>query len=190
MKKMKFLFALALMMGFGLSAFAQVTPQSDNADIKGLANVVAQVAVTKFSDLDFKNVAPGVVKTINFVNTVTAGTTNGGETTGRFDITKGANTQVTLEFTALPTSLDGTGGASGNTLPISYTTQLFKESTTAHPIAPPAQGNTVIVQNSSTTAPYYATDAFQLDLGGTVTPATTQVAGAYEGVITLTATYN
>ena len=183
---MKF-FAVLALTGFASSAFAQ---QSDDATITGVAAVTAQVVVTAGTPLDFNNVTPGVAKTINFVETVTAGTATGSETTGHFTITKGANTQVTLAFTTLPTTLAGTGGASGETLPISYTAQLFKAATTAHPIAAPAQGNTVPVINASTTAPYYATNAFQLDLGGTVSPVNAQVAGTYQSDITLTATYN
>jgi len=187
----KFFAALMVMMGFAMSTKA-VDPQSANANIVGKASVAAQVTVAKVTDLNFMNVAPGVVKTINFSSAVTAGTANGGETKGQFVITKSANTQVTLDFTTLPTSLAGKTGTDTETktLPISYTAQLFKTATAVHPIAAPEEGNTVPVVNASTTAPYYATDAFQLDLGGTVTPATNQTAGDYESTITLTATYN
>ena len=184
---MKFLAAIGIMMGFAPSTFAQ---QSDDATIQGVAAVTAQVVVTAGTSLDFKNVTPGVAKTIGFTENVTAGTTTGSETTGHFTITKGANTQVTLEFTTLPTTLAGTGGALGETLPITYTAQLYKLATAVHPIAAPAEGNTVPVINASTTAPYYATSSFQLDLGGTVSPINAQVAGTYQSDITLTATYN
>lgn len=185
---MKMMAVMAVMMGFAFSAMGQ---QSHYADIVGTASVTAQVSVAKGSDLDFKNVTPGVAKTIDFTNTVTAGTPTTGEKTGRFDITKGANTQITLAFTTLPTDLAGTGDAINEELSIEYTAQLFKDGEIApHPIATPAQGNTVVVQNSSTTAPYYAASSFQLDLGGTVSPDEAQKAGTYSGTITLTATYN
>jgi hypothetical protein len=173
-----------MVLGFAVGAKAQ---QSSNATIAGKAKVAAQVAVAKVTDLDFKNVTPGVVKTIGFTNNVTAGIANTGETTGQWTITKSENTQVTLAFTTLPIALDGPSSA---TLPITYTAQLSKASTTVHPISAPAQGNTVIVANSSTTQPYYATDSFQLDLGGSVTPAANQTSGDYSANIVLTATYN
>jgi hypothetical protein len=180
----KFFAALVIMMGFTMGAMAQ---QNANAVIAGKANVAAQVAVAKVTDLDFKNVTPGVDKTINFVSVVTAGIATGFESTGQWTITKGANTQVTLAFTTLPTTLAGPSAA---TLPIAYTAQLSKAATVAHPISTPIEGNTVSVANSSTTQPYYATDAFQLDLGGTVSPGAAQTSGAYTADITLTATYN
>jgi len=180
---MRFFAAIGIMMGFASSTFAE---QFADATINGTASVAAQVAVTAGTPLDFKNVTPGVAKTINFINGVTAGTITGSETTGHFFISKGANTQVTLEFTTLPTALVGTS----STLLIAYTAQLFKASTTPHPISNPTEGDKVTVSNALTTAPYYATDAFQLDLGGTVSPVDAQVAGTYQSEITLTATYN
>jgi len=187
---MRFLATLAIMLVFVMSANA--AGQSSNANILGKANVAAQVAVSAGTPLDFKNVTPGIVKTIGFTENVTAGTVTGSETTGHFTITKGVNTQVTLAFTALPTTLNGiaTTATEGKTLPVAFTAQLFKAATAVHPIAAPAQGNTVVVLNASTTAPYYAAASFQLDLGGTVTPDGAQTAGDYESTITLTATYN
>ena len=186
---MKFLATIAIMLGFVLNANA--AGQTASGNILGKANVAAQVAVTGGTPLDFKNITPGVPKTIGFTNNVTAGTVTGSETTGHFTITKGVNTQVTLSFTTLPTTLAGKAGgtAVGESLPIAYTAQLSKNSD-IHSIAPPVQGNTVPVSNILTTIPFYAAADFQLDLGGTVSPISTQVAGDYESTITLTATYN
>lgn len=187
---MKFLATVAIMLGFVLNANA--VGQSSNASITGKANVAAQVGVTAGTSLDFKNVTPGIVKTIGFTGNVLAGITTTGETSGHFTITKGTNTQVDLTFTTLPTALAGIAATAtaGKTLPIVFTAQLSKGAATVHSISSPVQGTNVVVASASTTGPYYATDEFQLDLGGSVTPAGTQTAGDYESTITLTATYN
>lgn len=184
-----FFTVLTILIGFAVNTMGQ--GQSANANITGKANVAAQVTVTKVTDLDFKNVTPGVQKTINLLGVVTAGTITGGETQGQWTITKGTKTRVTLAFTVLPTALAGivSTPTDGKTLPIAYTAQLSKSGIDAYAIPAPSQGNTVDV--SQALAPdYYNTDTFQLDLGGTVSPVTNQTAGDYASTITLTATYN
>jgi hypothetical protein len=75
--------------------------------------------------LDFKNVTPGVAKTIGLTNNVAAGIATGEETTGVFTVNKGADTQVTLGFD-LPTILIGPGEVGFEAaLPIgTYTSRL------------------------------------------------------------------
>ena len=185
---MKMFAAIALAMGFVSGAMAQ--GQSKAATIVGKAIVSTQVEVTAGTPLDFKNVAPGVTKTIIFNGSVTAGTATTGETAGHFFITKGVNTNVTLNFTALPNKLVGINDAAGEFLDITYTAQIYKSTLTAYSLGTPTAASSFSIENSGSTAPYYATDVFQLDLGGSVSPLSTQLAGDYQSDITLTATYN
>lgn len=180
------LIALTIVLGFAINSFAQ---QSANANITGKADVVAAVTVTGAQDLQFGNVTPGNTKTISTTGTVAAGTIGGTtETQGKYDITKGANSQVTLAFT-LPSNL--TSGA--NNLAINFndysSTQCGRISGTGTDVMfTPATG--ITTANSGTTAWVFAANAFTVNLGGTVVPTNNQASGAYTGTITLTATYN
>ena len=183
MKKIYFA-ALVIMTGFATSAVAQ---QSDDAFITPKAIVTAQVAVTAGTSLEFKNVTPGVDKTINFAGNVTAGTATGSETAGHFTITKGANTQVTLGLSDLTVDLAGKAGDpnASSTLPITYTHRLTGLASD-YTITTPAS----FVLSQALAPDYYAASTFTLDLGGTVSPINAQAAGEYSTTITLTATYN
>jgi hypothetical protein len=198
MKKNNFLFALALVMGLGMSAFAQEPiPQSDQDVIVGKAEVVAQVVVTQLQDLIFGMVTPGNTKTISSAGAVIAGTAGTGftidaEKVGQFSVSKGLNTQVTLGFT-LPTVLIYD---LNKELPINFTdaegVKLAKltnfNGVQSDLLFTPGAG--MVVENSGATQEYFADDDFKVFIGGTVVPAVGQVAGVYEGEITLTATYN
>lgn len=203
MKTIKFFAILAIMLGFTMGALAQA-PQTDNDVIKAKAEVVAQVNVTKLQDLIFGMVTPGVPKTLltdgtlgvgtfgsaTLITTI-LGTSTGSEQVGQFSVTKGLNTQVTLGFTLPSTLSDGT-----NSLAINFTdaggVKLAKLSAfgggQADLLFTPGGG--LVVANAGATAAYFADDAFYVFIGGTVVPITGQVAGVYQGDITLTATYN
>lgn len=180
---MRFFAALAVMMGFAMSANAQTI-------IKAKAEVVAAVTVTAGTPLDFKNVAPGVTKTIDLNNTVAPATTaTGGETTGYWTITKGAKTQVTVSINtaANPDLISGS-----NKLPIAYTGQLrIGEAAASDKVVFPIAdfANTPTASNVAGGA-FFNASTFDVDLGGTVTPTGTQASGSYSADITLTATYN
>lgn len=181
------LVALTIVLGFAFNSFAQ---QSANDNILGKADVVAAVTVDGAQDLQFGNVTPGNTKTISTTGSVAAGTAGGTtETQGKYNITKGANSQVTLAFT-LPTNL--TDGGSNN-LAINFNDYnstkcgLITGSGSDVPFTP-ATG--ITTANAGATAWVFGESAFTVNLGGTVVPTVGQAAGAYTGTITLTATYN
>jgi len=185
---------LVLLAGFAVSASAQ---QTDDAVIQGRAEVVAQVVVNNLQNLSFGMVTPGVTKTISTLGTVIRGTSGvglivGNEAAGRFSITKGANTQVTLTWNT-PTVLTR-NVAPNETMPISFADVALDKMARLH-IATPATNHSwtlgqLVVANTGDTAPFFAATAFDVFVGGSVSPVAGQVAGVYEGNITLTATYN
>jgi hypothetical protein len=194
MKTIKFLAALAIMMGFGMSAMAQ---QSDFDVTAAKAEVVAQVNVTKVLELLFGMVTPGVTKSISTTGTLLAGnagtsTFAGSEQQGHFTVTKGANTWVTLTLSLPATLTDGT--TTPNILPINFSdvsgTPLGLLKTGANDVPfTPVNGNQIQLTSGAYSA-FFAATSFDVFLGGTVVPATSQVAGNYTGNITLIATYN
>jgi len=183
--------ALTMVLGFAMTTVGQ----SANASISGLAAVVAQVTVTGNTALEFGNVSPGVTKTVSSGGVVGPGTPGGTtETAGKFTVTKGASTQVTLGFGTLPTFLVHTNTT--DHLPINFidysggTIKCGKLAYTALTDVPFTPASGIVVANSGNTAPYFAATEFWVNIGGTVVPAVAQLAGAYSGTITLTATYN
>lgn len=177
---MRFFAALAIMMGFAMSVNAQV--------INAKAEVVAAVTVSSGNSLDFKNVAPGVIKTVDLKDVVALGTATGGETTGNWTITKGTKTQVTVAIDVPATNAVLKSGAT-NTLPIAYTGRLRIGTDKAKP------DNEINIASftgtaTGSTGAFFEASSFEVDLGGTVTPANDQPSGSYSADITLTATYN
>lgn len=192
MKQMKIFAALVLMMGFGISAMAQ---QTDNDQIAAKAEVVAQVNVTKVTDLQFGMVTPGVNKSISVTGTVlqgTAGTSTfaGVEQEGHFTVTKGANTYVTLQLTLPSTLSDGTNSLAINYNDVTATKLGLLQIGGLQDFAFTPVTATDIELNAGTHSAYFGATSFDVFLGGTVEPASGQVAGDYTGTITLTATYN
>jgi len=182
----KIMAAMAVMMGFAFNAMGQAT-NTANSTFSGKAVVAAAVSVTKGADLDFKNVTPGVNKTIaakkDAASRVTAGTATGGEAQGYFNITKGADTSMRLTFT-----LPGTLESGTNTLTIdTYKYSIFATSATDD--ADIANGGTVDITSADFSNAYQAS-SFECHIGATVKPTASQVAGSYSGTITLSATYN
>jgi hypothetical protein len=188
----KLIAAFSIMLLFAADVLAQTN--TANAPITASANVAAAVTVAKDVDLYFGNVVPGLTKTVGNDGGLLAGTAGGTiASEGRFIVTKGINTQVTLGFGTLPTNLTITGGGS-ETLPINFTdfggtTPLAKVSdgTNNAPFTP-ASG--IVLANTGATAFAYAASTFKVHIGGTVVPSTSQLTGTYQGTITLTATYN
>jgi hypothetical protein len=194
-KSIQFFAALIIMMSFTLGAWAQ---QSDNDHVAANAEVVAPVSVTGDGDLSFGMVTPEVTKTINTEGGVIAGTagtsgTIGAEAAGHFLITKGLNTEVTLAF-SLPEHLIFD---TDHELDISFadagSVKLAKLAAASGGeqedlLFTPATG--ITTENTGAKAEYFADDAFDVYIGGTVAPIETQVAGVYTANITLTATYN
>jgi len=185
----KIFVAFVMVLGFAVGAKAQVT-----GAIEGKAKVASAIQITDTKNLDFDIVTAGHNKTVGFADDVTAGIASTGEKTGHFTIKKSANTSVTLKFTLLPDLLLTTvasGHTSNQKIGITYSAQLSDntETTPPTPVNFPT-GAPLNVANSSSTIPFFATDEFQVDLGGTVTVLGTQEAGDYKESIVLTATYN
>ena len=88
-----------------------------------------------------------------------------------------ASAPVNLTFTALPTDLNN----AGNLLPVSFTSgyNTLNAPGGATPFAPGSGASTSLS----------GTGALFVFLGGTVTPAVNQVAGTYNGTVTLQVTY-
>ncbi len=186
----KMLCAAAIIAAFGMNAFAQQDNPTD--DIKARAEVRVLINVTGAQDLEFQNVQVGEAKTVNTRDEVTAGTSSGDEKSGRFDITKGASTDVKVEFTTLPPSLAGPGEA---TLPINFDGEAFGRLSLTND--PEATGgidfnpiSAINTPNTGSTENFFGATAFSVFLGGTVTPEAEQVVGTYDADVTLTVSYN
>jgi hypothetical protein len=154
---------VALVAGFASAA----TAQSNSGSITATAVVQQPINVIGASDLNFGNVFPGVPATVALAD---AGA-------GRFDVTGQASAPVNLTFTALPTDLNN----SGNLLPVSFASGY-------NTVNVPG-GATAFAPGSGASTNLSGTGALFVFLGGTVTPAVNQVAGTYNGTVTLQVTY-
>ena len=142
--------------------------QAQSANINATANVYAAMTVTGARDLDFGNVFPGVNKTVGVA----------AATSGRFDLTGQASSNVNLTFT-LPANL--TSGA--NNLPIGTWTGCTNATNTT-------TGCTAFTPSGSASpSAFSGAGALFVWVGGTVSPAANQAAGSYTGTVTLTAAY-
>jgi Domain of unknown function (DUF4402) len=151
---------------FSLAASAA---QAQSANISATATVLTAMTVTGASPLAFGNVFPGVASTVAATNAPNS---------GRFDLTGSNSANVNLTFT-LPTNL--TSGA--NNLPIGTWTGCRNATNTT-------AGCTAFTPSASATAAAFsAAGALYVFVGGTVSPAANQAAGAYTGTVTLTAAY-
>jgi hypothetical protein len=156
MKKVTKIFALAIIMiAFSASTFAQVTASADAS-----ATIVAPIAITKVTDMDFGNV---------YVSATVAGTvvlaTDGSRTvTGGAGLPGTAGTPSAASFTV-------TGTAAANftiTLPASVT------------ISNGGNNMTVDVFESDPTSPAVLTGgSVTLDVGATLNVAAGQATGLY-----------
>jgi hypothetical protein len=150
-----------------LLAVGATSAQAQSANITATAVVQTPLTVTGAAALDFGNVFPGVVKSI----APTAATA------GRFSIAGQGNAQVILTFT-LPTNL--TNGA--NNLPIgTWLGGQFATNTQA--------SQTAITPTAPVTTNLGAAGSLFVWLGATVTPAVAQVAGTYNGTVTMAVVY-
>ena len=141
---------------------------AQSANINATATVFQAITVTGARDLAFGNVFPGVTKTVVVSDA----------TSGRFDLTGQSSGNVNVSFT-LPTNL--TSGA--NNLPIGTWTGCTNGTNTT-------TGCTSFTPSAGATASAFSgAGALFVWVGGTVSPAANQAAGAYTGVVTLTAAY-
>ncbi len=141
---------------------------AQSANINATATVYQALTVTGARALDFGSVFPGVAKSIVVSDA----------TSGRFDLTGQASANVNVSFT-LPTNL--TSGA--NNLPIGTWTGCTNATNTT------AGCSSFTPSASATPTAMSGAGALFVWVGGTVSPAANQAAGAYTGTVTLTAAY-
>ena len=141
---------------------------AQSASINATATVLSPITVTAGAALAFGNVTPGVAKTV-LASSAAAGT---------FSLTGQASQGIQIAFT-LPTNL--TSGA--NNLPIGTWTGLFNSANNQ------GTGTAFTPSAAATNGTTSATGNFFVWVGGTVTPAAAQVAGAYTGNVTMNVVY-
>ena len=124
MKKItKIFFAGLLSVGFGVAAQAQNTSESITVG----ATVVDELKITPGDNLQFGMVTQGIKKRVMpnddvvLSNSQTAGAGGLTPTSGKFVVNAQAGSNVTLEFTAIPTALNGPSSA---TMPIKFNTDF------------------------------------------------------------------
>lgn len=149
----------------GLAPLA--TAQSNSGSITATAVVQQPISVIGAVNLSFGNVFPGVPATVALAD---AGA-------GRYDVLGQASAPVTLAFTVLPVNLT----SAGNNLPVAFTAGYNATNS--------APGATSFAPAGGASTTLSGTGALFVFLGGTVTPAVSQVAGTYTGTITLQVTY-
>jgi len=158
---------------------AGITTITNAQDLTASANVDASISSSVDQALDFGTV------TLNSSPSISP---NDGDA-GRFLITGNGGT-VDLEFTNLPSQLDGLGSASGSNIPISFSSSSAawgEESNSATNVFDPNSNN---VETTSVNLYDASNGEIYVFIGGTLTVAQNQRAGNYEGTITLTASYN
>jgi spore coat protein U-like protein len=140
------------------------------ASVTATANVLANITVADFQDLDFGDVIPGFGETVapdDFGNV------------GVFHVTGAGTLEVSLDFGTLPTFLTGPGVAE---LPLTFGAGSAgygpDAGTLTAPFDPAAGANANLVN-----------DELYVFIGGTVTAAVAQTPGTYTGTITLTVAY-
>lgn len=153
--------AVALSVGAG-------SLQAQSGSIQATATVLSSVTVTGSSPLAFGNVTPGLAKTVAITDPAA----------GLFTVAKQAATSVALTFT-LPANL--TSGA--NNLPIGTWTGGWNNA------ANNAAGATSFTPSASATTVPSGGANLWVFVGGTVTPAAAQAAGAYTGTVTMQVAY-
>lgn len=153
---------LAVAVGGAKSAYGQSASASVTAEVQ------RPITVTKTADLDFKEVFPGVDKTVDFTSPDAA----------QFTIFGQDNAQVHLSF-VLPATLSN--GA--NTLVISNWSARHNSTNSS------ASGTDFTPSVSPTTATLSAIGYLYLFLGAKAEPTSTQAAGTYTGTATLTVVY-
>jgi hypothetical protein len=180
MKTFKTIFAAVLFLSATTGLMAQTTL---NDDIKATAEVLSVVTVEGVSELMFGDVNPGEAKTVLASD----------QNAGLFKLF--TNTEIQITFN-LPAALNGVSGqalAASATLPISFGdgTALLKtaDGNNTHAFNPALAID--INYATENTRPFLMSEEdFELYIGGTVTPSTGQIAGGYEGTITVSAVYN
>ncbi len=173
MKTFKILFAAVIIAGFATSAMAT----DDDATAKADARVITAIDVTKFADLQFGQMFPNESKAVDLEGNTEHPLTEDVQA-ARFDVTASIGSALTLEYTTLPSTLAGPGGA---TIDITYVSGFGTSND--------GTDTTALDVNDENSIDSPA-DLFYVFLGGTVTSGEGQAPGVYQADITLTATYN
>lgn len=170
MKRSVLALALGLFAAIALApATAMAQNDTDSDQITATAEVAIAIQVNRVQDLDFGTVMPGWARTI----------TTGDATAGHFQIVGGANAEVSLSFSILPTDLsDGT-----NNLPVTFTAL---HNTSATPTGGTAFDPTTGEPGTTLDA---TTGELHVYVGGTVTAGGAQPANIYTAQVELTAAY-
>lgn len=160
--------------GIAALAFVAARPAlAQSASINVSANVQTPLTLTTLRQLDFTTVFPGLAKTVT-----AAGGANSA-TSGLVQVAGQASAQVNVAFT-LPSNLQN--GA--NLLPVS-----FGATSGCYNVANSATGCTAFNPAVALQQNLSGTGGLFVFLGGTVTPASTQVAGTYTGLVTMNVAY-
>jgi hypothetical protein len=141
---------------------------AQSASINATATVLSPITVTAGNPLAFGNVTPGVAKVV----------AASAASAGSFSLTGQASQGINISFT-LPTNLV----SGGNNLPIGTWTGLTNAANNQ------AAGVAFTPSASAQAGTTSATGTFFVWVGGTVTPAAAQAAGAYTGSITMNVVY-
>jgi hypothetical protein len=172
MKTFKILFAVIFAITFVSNSFAQTSDE-----IKANATVLQSATVTGVSDLEFGEVIIGEEKEI------LASATDAGH------FTLMTNAASSISFT-LPENLEASIGGISRLLPVSFANTNYGL------VIGLDNAGEEVTENFDPTSDYDLTgsfdhaNAFDIYLGGVVTPAANQAAGIYTAEVTMTVTYN
>lgn len=148
-------------------ALAPNTATAQSASIQATATVATALTVTNVRDLGFGTVIPGYNRTIVETDA----------TSGHFSISGGANAEVQVSFSALP-SLTGPGTAMTVAYTATWNTSDAGGSGTSFD---PTAGVTTRLDST--------TGLLHVYLGGVLTVPAGQTPGAYSGTVTMDAAY-
>lgn len=174
MKTLKIIFTAVLFLGFTVS---NVVAQSPNATADASATVLAELTLVKNTDIAFGEVARGTTPALNPVSgaaTAGAGLNSSSTAVGKFTLTGEGDANILVSWTK--NDLDGPGAD------IVFAPSVSYGATDA------SFGGTIITSGSTQQIDAGGTNYFWV--GGTITVASNQVAGTYEGDFTLTVEYN
>jgi Mat/Ecp fimbriae major subunit len=170
---MKFATLKAAFVGtvFAAAAFGSTAAQAATADADAKATILAALSVTKTSDLNFGTIAVNGGGSVVVTNAGVRAATTGGTVSS-------AATGAAASFNIV--------GASGSNILISVPASAilqYNDGTTIHSMS------ASLTTNASTSAHALTGGAETFGVGGTLTVAPAQTAGAYVGAFTVTVQY-
>ncbi len=145
----------------------------ESATVQAVATVLSALTVTGTNDLNFGNVTPGSLVSVDKTAVGAA---------GEFTITGAPAAEVTLDFT-LPDSLRTAGGQAMDVL-FGATDASYDDGTGGGQVAPSGTVNPLVTETGN----IGPAGDMMIWIGGRITPGPAQTGGAYAGTITLTVT--